>query len=92
MHRDTVAWVVVTPETDFVITASVDGVVKFWKKVAEGIEFVKEFRAHVGEVRAVSASRDGRAFASAGGSGTDRSVKVWDVVTFGELGDPGKRE
>lgn len=35
--------------TDFVITASQDGHVKFWKKREdEGIEFVKHFRSHLG--------------------------------------------
>lgn len=35
--------------TDFVITASQDGHVKFWKKNEdEGIEFVKHFRSHLG--------------------------------------------
>lgn len=38
-----------TPRTDFVITASQDGHVKFWKKKEdEGIEFVKHFRSHLG--------------------------------------------
>lgn len=48
MHRDVVSHVVCT-KTDFVITASVDGHVKFWKKTEEGIEFVKHFRAHLGK-------------------------------------------
>ncbi|KAJ9519185.1 hypothetical protein QJQ45_007742 [Haematococcus lacustris] len=39
----------VTP-SDFIITASVDGCLKFWKKQIEGIEFVKVYRAHVGAV------------------------------------------
>ena len=35
--------------TNFIITASVDGHVKFWKKKEdEGIEFVKHFRSHLG--------------------------------------------
>ncbi len=35
--------------TDFIITASCDGHVKFWKKKdEEGIEFVKHFRSHMG--------------------------------------------
>ena len=35
--------------THFVITASVDGHIKFWKKKqGEGIEFVKHFGAHLG--------------------------------------------
>lgn len=41
MHRDVITHLVVTPGTDFLITASVDGHVKFWKKREEGIEFVK---------------------------------------------------
>lgn len=36
--------------TDFLITGSVDGHLKFWKKEQQGIEFVKHFRAHVGSV------------------------------------------
>jgi len=35
--------------TDFIVTASQDGHVKFWKKQVEGVEFVKHFRAHLGE-------------------------------------------
>lgn len=34
--------------TDFIVTASCDGHIKFWKKQEEGIEFVKHFRAHLG--------------------------------------------
>ena len=36
--------------TDFIITASCDGHVKFWKKKEGEIEFVKHFRAHLGKV------------------------------------------
>ncbi|RYP21835.1 hypothetical protein DL765_002060 [Monosporascus sp. GIB2] len=68
-----------TPLTDFLITSSVDGVVKFWKKIAQGIEFVKEFKAHQGEIRSVSVSQDGRSFATAG---ADKTVKIFDVITF----------
>lgn len=34
--------------THFLITASIDGHVKFWKKQEQGVEFVKHFRAHLG--------------------------------------------
>jgi peptidylprolyl isomerase domain and WD repeat-containing protein 1 len=79
MHKEQLAFLTMTPFTDFLITSSVDGVVKFWKKGGEGIEFVKEFRAHNGEVKSVSVSADGRSFATAG---VDKSVKIFDVVTF----------
>ncbi|KAI1339621.1 hypothetical protein F5Y15DRAFT_79790 [Xylariaceae sp. FL0016] len=78
MHKEQLAFVNTT-RTDFLITSSVDGVVKFWKKVAQGIEFVKEFKAHQGEIRSVSASCDGRSFATAG---ADNTVKIFDVITF----------
>jgi len=80
MHREALAFVTVTHATDFVITTSVDGVVKFWKKQAVGIEFVKQYRAHLGPVSCVSASADGTMFVSAS---NDKSVKVFDVVNFG---------
>ncbi|EJW77754.1 hypothetical protein WUBG_11337 [Wuchereria bancrofti] len=47
MHRDTITHVIATA-TDFIITASTDGHLKFWKKKhGEGIEFVKHFRCHL---------------------------------------------
>lgn len=79
MHKEQLSFVTMTPSTDFLITSSVDGVVKFWKKGADGIEFVKEFRAHTGEIKSVSVSADGRSFASAG---ADKTIKIFDVVTF----------
>ena len=80
MHKEQVAFATMTPSTDFLITSSADGVVKFWKKVMDGIEFVKEFRAHVGEIVSVSVSKDGRSFATAG---VDKTIKLFDVITFG---------
>lgn len=80
MHKDQLSFVTMTPFTDFLLTSSVDGVVKFWKKVAVGVESVKEFRAHVGEIKSVSVSQDGRSFATAG---VDKTIKIFDVITFG---------
>ena len=80
MHKDQLSFVTVTPFTDFLITSSVDGVVKFWKKAAVGIESVKEFKAHVGEIKSVNVSQDGRSFATAG---ADKTIKIFDVITFG---------
>lgn len=81
MHKDQLSFVTVTPYTDFLITSSIDGVVKFWKKVAVGIEAVKEFKAHVGEIRSVSVSQDGRSLATAG---VDKTIKLFDIITFGK--------
>ncbi|KAN0064336.1 Peptidyl-prolyl cis-trans isomerase cyp15 [Thecaphora frezii] len=82
MHRDTINHVTLTPHTDFLITSSVDGHIKFWKKSKDagmGVDFVKHYRAHLALVCAVAASADGRMYASAA---TDGSVKVFDVLNF----------
>ena len=79
MHRDQLAFVTITPFTDFLVTSSVDGVVKFWKKAPGDVESVKEFRAHTGEMRSVSVSQDGKSFATAS---VDKTVKIFDIVTF----------
>ncbi|KAJ1818323.1 Peptidyl-prolyl cis-trans isomerase cyp15 [Coemansia sp. RSA 2675] len=85
MHRDAIEFVVVTP-TGFVLTVSADGHVKFWKKGAQGIEFVKDFRAHLGAVTAHSLSPDGRLFAT---TSVDKMVKIFDVVNFDMIGIVG---
>jgi len=78
MHRDAVSNVLVTP-TDFVITASQDGHIKFWKKQEVSIEFVKHFRAHLGVINDVVVSSNGSLLASLG---SDKAVKVFDVINF----------
>ncbi|TFK40808.1 hypothetical protein BDQ12DRAFT_734001 [Crucibulum laeve] len=78
MHRDVINFVVVT-KTDFLITTSVDGHMKLWKKQEQGIEFVKHYRAHLSQVIGVSASADGQLFATIS---EDKTAKVFDVVNF----------
>lgn len=79
MHRDTVNFCRVAPRTDFIVTTSIDGHVKFWKKMERGIEFVKHYRAHLGAVVALDISFDGTLLATAG---ADKFLKVFDVVNF----------
>jgi WD40 repeat protein len=69
--------------TDFIITTSIDGHLKLWKKQDTGIEFVKHYRAHMMPIVGVSASADGQLFASIA---EDESAKVFDVVNFGPYG------
>ncbi|KAL7748741.1 Peptidyl-prolyl cis-trans isomerase cyp15 [Sorochytrium milnesiophthora] len=78
MHRDTMSFVVVT-RTDFVITTSMDGHCKFWKKSDKGIEFVKHFRAHLAGIHNVAVNAQGTLFATIS---TDKYLKVFDVVNF----------
>ncbi|KAF9267395.1 hypothetical protein L218DRAFT_920202 [Marasmius fiardii PR-910] len=78
MHRDVINYCVVT-KTEFMITTSVDGHLKLWKKQETGIEFVKHYRAHLHPIAGVSASADGQLFATISEDGT---AKVFDVVNF----------
>ncbi|KAJ2595281.1 Peptidyl-prolyl cis-trans isomerase cyp15 [Coemansia sp. RSA 1721] len=82
MHRDLVDRVVVT-KSGFVLTLSADGHVKFWKKSGKGIEFVKDFRAHMSAAIACALSSDGELFATVS---TDKQIKVFDVVNFDMIG------
>lgn len=63
------------------ITASVDGHVKFWKKMEHGIEFVKHFRSHLGNIQDVAVNAMGTLFCTIS---NDQSIKVFDVVNFGK--------
>ncbi|GAA95944.1 uncharacterized protein L969DRAFT_69776 [Mixia osmundae IAM 14324] len=90
MHRDTVSDVLVT-KTDFILTASTDGHLKFWKKrdIAKGetgIEFVKHYRAHLAPILAVVADQEGLVAATiaadGGPNGALGSCKILDVTNF----------
>jgi len=48
MHRDLITHILVT-KTDFVVSGSCDGHIKFWKKTEGHIEFVKHYRSHLGK-------------------------------------------
>ena len=78
MHRDTVTHLVYT-KTDFLITTSKDGIVKFWKKVHASISFVKQFIAHTAPFTGVSASSNGGLLATVA---KDEYLKIFDVENF----------
>lgn len=78
MHRDVVTHLLVT-KSDFIITASIDGHLKFWKKQSFGIEFVKHFRAHLGNIECIATNSTGTLLASIS---NDMSLKVFDVINF----------
>jgi len=78
MHRDVITKVLVAPG-GFVVTASVDGHLKFWKKDSEGFEFVKHFRAHIGPILDMALNASGTLLATIS---SDRHAKVFDVQNF----------
>lgn len=78
MHRDQVTHLVVT-KTEFIITASCDGHVKFWKKMEEGIDFVKHFRSHLGAITSLTVNSNGTYLCT---TSVDKSAKIFDVINF----------
>ncbi|XP_067125124.1 LOW QUALITY PROTEIN: peptidylprolyl isomerase domain and WD repeat-containing protein 1 [Centruroides vittatus] len=78
MHRDIVTHVLVT-KTNFMISASCDGHLKFWKKEDQSIVFVKHFRTHIGNIQDISTNVTGTLLCSVS---NDKSLKVFDVVNF----------
>lgn len=68
--------------TDFIITGSCDGHIKFWKKLEEMIEFVKHFRSHLGAIQDLAANSSGTFLCSVS---SDKSLKVFDVINFGKV-------
>ncbi len=90
MHRDNVVLTAVATKTEFVITASCDGHIKFWKKRQIGIEFVKHFRAHLGNIQDMKVNHNGTLLCTIS---NDKHAKVFDVVNFDminviKLGEP----
>lgn len=79
MHRETLTHVLVASK-DFVITASVEGIVKFWKKNNIGtLEFIKSFRAHSSPLTSAVLSPDGCWLAT---GSFDKSIKIFDIKNF----------
>jgi peptidylprolyl isomerase domain and WD repeat-containing protein 1 len=76
MHRETINNVISSPKTDFIITFSIDGHIKFWKKVFSLVEFSKNFKAHNGLITGASLSRNNDLLCSVG---LDKTLKIFDV-------------
>lgn len=79
MHRDVVTHVAVSKKTEFIITASMDGHVKFWKKMNDNIEFVKHFQAHLGRINAFVVSPDEKMLLT---TSEDKAIKFFEIVGF----------
>jgi len=87
-HRQVVTKVITSLKHGYVVTASDDGIVKFWKRQpadsSETLEFVKSFTAHIGSVLALAVSHDGGDTAVSVGS--DNCMKLYDISTFDVTG------
>ena len=85
---------VIATITDFILTASVDGHLKFWKKKhAEGVEFVKHFKCksandliqllilgHLTGFSDLAVNHNGTLLATI--CTEDKSAKIFDIPNF----------
>jgi len=79
MHRDVVSHVAVSKNTEFLLTGSVDGHVKFWRKVQGDVDFVKHYQAHLKPLNAMVLTPDGKQLVT---TSEDRMMKFFDVESF----------
>lgn len=77
MHRELINNVICTAKNEYVITFSIDGHIKFWRKVYHLVEFVKHFKAHSGLITGVSLSRDHNLLATVS---IDKTLKIFDIA------------
>ena len=80
MHKDIVNHILAAVKYEFILTISIDGFVKFWKKSQAGITFVKAVKAHGGRVSCAALSQDQTRLATA--CTKDRTMKLYDVANF----------
>ncbi|VWU51029.1 peptidyl-prolyl cis-trans isomerase [Hepatocystis sp. ex Piliocolobus tephrosceles] len=79
MHTDIVTHVVISNKTKYIITASTNGVIKFWYKNIGCIEFVKHFKIHSDEIIYLFISEDEELL---GSISKDKTYKQFDISSF----------
>ena len=80
MHKEEITCIVSSTEGGFISTGSSDGVIKFWKKTYKGIEFAKQYRAHVSPISSILFSQCGLKMASI--SSSEAVVKLYDTLSL----------
>ncbi len=79
MHRETVIEILSSSKTDTIITISIDGHVKFWKKVFSLINLLKNYKAHNGIIVGASLNFNHQLLVTIG---IDKTAKIFDVLNY----------
>jgi peptidylprolyl isomerase domain and WD repeat-containing protein 1 len=80
MHKEEISCIAGSIAGGFIATGSTDGILKFWKKNYKGIEFAKQYRAHVTAVSCIVFSQNGLKMASI--SASEPNVKIYDTLSL----------
>lgn len=80
MHKEIVTCIAFSVLTNLIVTGSHDGVVKLWKKAYKGIEFSKQYRAHVASVTGLAISPNGMQIVSI--SSHDPVIKIYETLSL----------
>ena len=87
LHRSIITQIAVSSKHDYILSASEDGIVKFWKRTPSSqkcLEFIKSYLAHVGPILTMITSANGGDHAAS--IGMDGCIKFYDVVSFDVTG------
>ena len=74
MHRDVVNHIGVGTKCEYIITTSIDGHVKFWKKAFILVDFAKNFKAHNGIITCAALSKNQDLLCTVG---VDKTLKIF---------------
>ena len=89
-HKQLVTHVAASAACDFLISCSIDGNIKFWKKLFEGVEFVKAVKTHEGPITGLSVSPDLLEIATIGSDGFLKFIDVQNFTVYAMVKLPFK--
>ena len=79
MHRNIITHIKIANNYNFIITCSIDGYIKFWKKCEINIKFVKEYKSHKNRINDISISNNNQYLCSIG---SDKLMNIYNIITF----------
>lgn len=80
MHKDYINNIICVNSLSLIISISIDGVIKFWKKLYKEIVFLKQYKAHIGRVTGFSISYNSSKGVSC--SDKDSVLKAYDLNSY----------
>lgn len=79
MHKDVVNNVITSSNLDLIISFSIDGHVKFWRKVFHLVQYLKNFKAHSGLIVGAALSKSHESLCTVG---VDKTLKIFDLLNI----------